>query len=113
MSQYLDQTRSKKKKKKFLLYIYIEIERSIPIWDGQSFGLGTSDGDQQYVNGILKELVRLGPSMPGTGSKSKVFRNLLITSPSLQRQHVRPRFVGFKIRTCPYHVINLTTLYEI
>jgi hypothetical protein len=46
-------------------------------------GFGTNDGDQQYVNGILRKLARLGPSMTEIGSKSKVFRHLFIMSPNL------------------------------
>ena len=50
---------------------------------GQSIGLGTNAGDQQYVNGIFKDSARLGPCTIAIGSKSRVARHLLITSPSL------------------------------
>ena len=55
----------------------------MPIWSGQSDGLGTSDGDQQYVKGILSASTRHGPSDLGMGSKSSESRQVLMRSPSL------------------------------
>lgn len=54
-----------------------------PMCAGQSKGLGTSDGDQQYVNGICKVSAKFGPSVIGTGSRSRLFLQSLTISPSL------------------------------
>ena len=54
-----------------------------PMWEGQSAGLGTKAGDQQYVNGILRVSANAGPSNIAISSRSMDFRHLLITSPSL------------------------------
>lgn len=52
---------------------------------GQSAGLGTNEGDQQYVNGILSTSARHGPSVRGMGSMSNEWRQSLMRSPSLFR----------------------------
>jgi hypothetical protein len=66
--------------------------------EGQSAGLGTSDGDQQYVKGIFRVRGRDGPSNMATGSKSIDLRHLLIRSPRLEyriaSEEARQRFSG-------------------
>ena len=56
----------------------------MPILSGQSAGLGTNEGDQQYVKGILSASARPGPSVLDMGSKSNEWRQVLMRSPSLQ-----------------------------
>lgn len=55
----------------------------IPMCCGQSAGLGTSAGDQQYVCGTSSVSNNNGPSELGTGSRSSDFRHLLTISPIL------------------------------
>ncbi len=61
----------------------------MPIWSDQSAGLGTSDGDQQYVKGILSASTRHGPSDLDMGSKSSESRQVLMRSPSLHSGETR------------------------
>lgn len=58
-------------------------KQHLPMCDGQSTGLGTKAGDQQYVKGISRASANEGPTAVGTGSRSIVFLHLLITSPRL------------------------------
>lgn len=58
-------------------------DRDIPMFSGQSAGLGTRAGDQQYVTGTPKVSVKQGPSLKGIGSRSMVSLHALMISPSL------------------------------
>jgi cbb3-type cytochrome oxidase cytochrome c subunit len=53
---------------------------------GQSAGFGTSDGDQQYVKGILSASARHGPSVLDMGSRSNEWRHALMRSPRLRKR---------------------------
>ena len=57
--------------------------RNVPIFSGQSDGLGTKAGDQQYVTGTRNVSVKQGPSLKGIGSRSIVPLHVLMMSPSL------------------------------
>lgn len=82
---------------------------------GQSAGFGTSAGDQQYVNGILRVRVRIGPSNVATSSRSIDLRHLLTMSPSLEYEmHEKSPGKdigqsGTKRKTYPCQVIHSTT----
>ena len=54
-----------------------------PMCSPQSGGFGTKAGDQQYVKGTFRFSISTGPTEAGMGSRSKLFLQLLIMSPSL------------------------------
>ncbi len=91
----------------------------MPIWSDQSAGLGTSDGDQQYVKGILSASTRHGPSDLDTASKSSESRQSLMRSPSLHsgpKRVVKSLYTGAMHELCglthPCQVIHSTARYD-
>lgn len=56
------------------------------MYDGQSLGLGTRLGDQQYVYGTFSDSIMPAASMAPTCSSVRVFsRQSLIMSPNLYK----------------------------
>ena len=70
----------------------------LPMLVPQSAGFGTSAGDQQYVTGTRSVSRSLGASDDGTGSRSIVSLQSLMTSPSLPTDQLSTQILSYESR---------------